>query len=268
VLVIRRAALDRFSRGVIPRDQPLALLQDALAPLFFLHQFEMKAVAAMLGGYTYRYAMRDEDPPTPIPAARQHQALEALLTTLDPAMLWPGDGVITLMTPWPPSYAASPESLTGDTGLIFDALRPVEDAAALTMSEILQPERAARLAQAKVHDPNALTLDDVLARVVAYTWEAQQQQGALGAAQRAIAHAVLKSLVQTAALKTAPLAVRGACWVALEQLSDWLRTHPTTPDWVDAQAFATHAIAAAAGAEAIPPTTNRHAPVLDPMGQE
>jgi len=269
VLAIRRAALDRFSRAVIPRDQPLALLEDALAPLFFLHQFEMKAVAAMLGGYTFRYAMRDEDRPNPIPAARQHQALDALLTTLDPATLWPGDGVIALMTPWPPSYVASPESLTGDTGRqIFDALRPVEDAAALTMSEILQPERAARLAQAKVHDPNALVLDDALARVVAYTWEAQQQQGALGAAQRAIALAVLKSLVQTAALKTAPMAVRGACWAALDQLSDWLRTHPATPDWVDAQAFATHAIAAAAGAEAIPPTTPRHAPVLDPMGQE
>ena len=72
----------------------------------------------------------------------------AAATTLDPATLWPGDGALALMTPWPPSYAASPESLTGDTGQIFDALRPVEDAAALTMNEILQPERAARLAQA------------------------------------------------------------------------------------------------------------------------
>jgi hypothetical protein len=267
VLAIRRAALDRFSRAVIPRDQPLAVLQDALAPLFFLHQFEARAVAGILGGYIYRYAMRDEDQPTPIPAARQRQALEALLTTLDPATLWPGNGVLDLMTPWPPSYAASPESLTGDTGQIFDALRPVEDPAALTMSEILQPERAARLAQAKAHDPNSLVLDDVLARVVAYTWEAEQQQGVLGAAQRAIALTVVKSLAQTAELRTAPMAVRGACWAALDRLSDWLRTHPAVPDWVDSDAFASHAIAAAARAEVIPPTAARHAPALEPMGQ-
>ena len=268
VLAIRRRALDRFSRAVIPRDQPLAVLQDALAPLFFLDQFEMRAVAALLGGYTYRYAMRDEEQPMPIPAARQRQALEALLTTLDPATLWPGDRTLELMPPWPPSYAASPESLRGDTGQIFDALRPVEDAAALTLSEVLQPERAARLAQAKAHDPDALVLDDVLDRVVIYTWEAEQRRGALGAAQRAIAIAVLKSLVQTAALSTAPMAVRGACWAALDRLSDWLHAHPATPDWVDTYAFATHAITAAAGAGATPPTAGRHAPLLDPMGQE
>jgi hypothetical protein len=227
----------------------------------------MKAAAAMLGGYIYRYAMRDETQPQAVPAARQRQALEALLTTLDPAMVWPGEHALQLMSPWPPSYGDSPESMTGDTGQIFDALRPVEDAAALTMGEILQPERAARLAQAKAHASNALTLDEVLARVVEYTWQSEQQQGSLGAAQRAIALAVVRSLVQTAELKTAPMAVRGACWAALDRLSEWLRTHPATPDWVDATSFATHLMASTAGTGGVPPATPRHAPVLDPMGR-
>jgi hypothetical protein len=270
VMMIRRAALDRFSRAVIPPDQPLAVLQDALAPVFFLHQFQIKPVAAMLGGYTYRYAMRDGEQPQAIPGARERQALEALLTTLDPAQLWPGDRTLGLMSPWPPTYVASPESLSGDTGRIFDALRPVEDAAALTMAEILQPERAARLAQAKAHDPNALTLDEVLGRVVEYTWQAERQQAALGAAQRAVALAVLRSIVQTAELKTAPMLVRGACWAVLDRLSDWLRTHPATPDWVDATSFATHLIASTAGSGSggVPSATRRHAPVLEPFGRE
>ena len=162
----------------------------------------------------------------------------------------------------------APESLSGDTGRIFDALRPVEDAAALTMAEILQPERAARLAQAKAHDPNALTLDDVLGRVVEYTWQAERQQAALGAAQRAVALAVLRSIVQTAELKTASMLVRGACWAVLDRLSDWLRTHPATPDWVDATSFATHLIASTAGSGGVSSATRRHAPVLEPFGRE
>ena len=50
VLALRRAALTRFSVYVIPPDEPLSALQDALVPLYLLHQFEVKAVAAMLGG--------------------------------------------------------------------------------------------------------------------------------------------------------------------------------------------------------------------------
>jgi hypothetical protein len=83
VLEIRRAALGRFSRGVIPSRQPLGILQDSLSPVYLLHQFEVKAVASMLGGYIYRHAMRDDQGPTAVPPRLQRSALSALLLTLD-----------------------------------------------------------------------------------------------------------------------------------------------------------------------------------------
>jgi Met-zincin/Domain of unknown function (DUF5117) len=267
VLDLRRAALERFSKYAIPSDEPLADLQDALAPLYLLHQFEVKAVASMLGGYTYRHSMRDGEPPVPVPASKQRRALQALLGTLDTETLWPGEHILALMSPRPPTYLASGESFSGDTGLIFDALRPVEDAASLTMNEILQPNRAARLAQAGVHDPGALTLDEVLAAVVAHTWEASPQQGSVGTAQRAIALIVLRSLLTSAGSKTSPMAVRGACWAALDELLGRMRAHPPVPDWKDTYAFATRAIAAAerdGGSFEVP---RRRPPVLDPMGE-
>src|ERR1700727_2630194 len=133
VLTIRRAALARFSRSVIPSDEPLSVLQDALAPLFLLHQFEVKAVAAMLAGYTYRYAMRDGEKPVPVPMAQQRQALQALLGTLDTTTLGLDSHILELMSPRPPTYPASSESFAGTTGRIFDAFRPIEDAASLTL---------------------------------------------------------------------------------------------------------------------------------------
>jgi hypothetical protein len=266
VLALRRAALIRFSKYAIPHDQPLSVLRDALVPLYLLHQFEVKAVASMLSGYTYRYAMRDGQEPIPVPPPRQRQALRALLATLDVDTLWPGEHVLELISPRPPSYPASPESFSGDTGQIFDALRPVENATFLTMKEVLKPERAARLAQAKAHDPTAPDLDAVLGEIVAQTWKSSPRDGPEGAAQRAIALTVLRSILATATNKTASSAVRGACWAALDEIRSWTESHPS-PLWKDANAYAAHAIAASGQRpEAFDPPQQR-TPVLDPMGE-
>jgi hypothetical protein len=266
VLALRRAALLRFSTYVIPPEEPLSVLQDALVPLYLLHQFEIKAVAAMLGGYTYRYAMRDEERPEPVPAAKQRQALQALLTTLEAETLWPDAHIVALMSPRPPSYGPSAESFSGATGQIFDALRPVEEATSITIGQILQPERAARLANATAEDPNALGLDEVLAAVIGHTWKSAPQQGFAGSAQRAIAITVLRSLLTSVSSKTSPMAVRGAYLVALDDLVSWNRAHPPAPGWGDAYAFAAHSVETVerqpATFEGAPP----RALLLEPMG--
>ena len=114
-----------------------------LVPVYLIHQFQVKAVASMLGGFTYRHAARDDDGPVPVAADRQRAALEALLTTLDPDTLDPGDRVLSLMAPRAIGRPATAESFGGNTGSIFDALRPVIDAATITMNEVLMPARAA-----------------------------------------------------------------------------------------------------------------------------
>jgi Met-zincin/Domain of unknown function (DUF5117) len=266
VLALREAALSRFSRSVIPGDQPLSALRDALVPLYLLHQFEVKAVASMLGGYIYRYALRDGPEPTPVPPARQRQALRALLGTLSVDTLLPRQQVLDLMSPRPPTYPSSPESFSGDTGNIFDAFRPIEDATSITMNEVLKPERAVRLAQANARDPSAPDLDEVLGAIVAQTWKSAPRDGAEGAAQRTIALGVLRSILASATTKAAPLAVRGACWAALDDIHTWVELHPSSL-WKDTDAYAVHAIVAAERRpEAFDPPQQR-TPVLDPMGE-
>jgi hypothetical protein len=185
--------------------------------------------------------------------------------TLDTATLWPGQRVLGLMSPRQSSYPQSEEAFSGATGRMFDEVRPVEDAASLTMAEILNPKRAARLAQAKAHDPNALGIDEVLAEVVGRTWRAKLEVGPLGVAQRAIALTVLRSLLGCTTSKDAAAEVRGACGVALEGIVASIRARSTPSDWLDVDAFATRAISTAQGAATFE-LPNRRPLALDPMG--
>lgn len=242
VLSIRRAALLRFSRAVIPAGEPLALLQDALVPVYLLHQFAVKSVAGMLGGSVYQHSMRDEAVPKQIPPEQQRQALRALLLTLDPSMLQLDADIANIMSPRPPTYKASKESFGGGTGSMFDAVRPVENAASITMQEILKPSRAARLAQAAKWDPKALGLREVLNTIVDYTWKGRRQGEGVGTTQRVIATIVVQSLLATIGDKESTPAVRGICWLVLDDLRKWMDTNPPDAAWEETYAFVAHSM--------------------------
>jgi uncharacterized protein DUF4953/uncharacterized protein DUF5117 len=243
VLALRRAALERFSRAAIAPDEPLGMLQDALVPVYLIHQFQVKAVASLIGGFTYRHAARDDEGPVAVPADRQRAALAALLTTLDPDTLDPGDKVLALMAPRAIGRPRTPESFGGSTGTIFDAMRPVADAATITMNEVLMPSRAARLAQASAYDPSLPGLDEVLSAVIAQTWKAPPRSGFAGAAQREVAKVAVLSMLAAIGAKNTQAEVRGACWAALDDLQDWMKSHPAAPEWKATYALVTHTIA-------------------------
>jgi hypothetical protein len=196
----------------------------------------------MLGGFTYRHSMRDQALPEPVSPERQRQALHALLSTLDPSTLNPGNHILELMSPRPTTYPASPESFTGSTGVIFDALRPIEDAASITMQEILKPERTALLAEASMYDPRAPGLKEVLNTIVDYTWKGQRYDGDVGVAQRAVAVVVVQSLLAAIGQQQSTSAVRGTCWLVLDSLQEWMKAHPPTADWEETYAYVLHAV--------------------------
>ena len=77
---VRRAALDRFGETAITRGTPLALMEEALVPVFLHHRYQVDAAASALGGQYYGYALRGDGEPArrPVPAAEQKAALEAL----------------------------------------------------------------------------------------------------------------------------------------------------------------------------------------------
>src|SRR5439155_410246 len=84
---VRRIALRRFGERNLPPGSPRSTLDQVLVPLYFHHRYALDACAKSIGGLDYAYSVRgDGTPPaTPVPAARQRAALEAVLATLDPA---------------------------------------------------------------------------------------------------------------------------------------------------------------------------------------
>ena len=194
IMKVREAALQQFSIGAIPASAPLVELQDALVPVYLLHRFEPKAVAAMLGGIHYEHVMRNPQAPVPVPADQQRRALRALLATLSPEALTPPERLLSLMSPRPPEYGATSESFSSDTGKAFDALQSAVEAALLSMGEILRPQRMARLIEYHARDPQLPGLDEVLSAILSATRKDRERTGLQGAVQRAIGRVVLESL--------------------------------------------------------------------------
>ena len=169
MLELRRAALARFGENAIRRGRPMATIEEALVPLYLHHRYQVEAAASVLGGQDYVYAMRGDGrtPTRPASAAEQKAALEALLRTLDPAELRLPESVRNAIPPRPEGYGPHRELFPRYTGPVFDVVSPAVVAANHTVSQLLDPERAARLVEQKALDPSLPGLDDVLDRLVA-----------------------------------------------------------------------------------------------------
>jgi hypothetical protein len=168
MLEVRRAALARFGENAIRRGRPMATIEEALVPLYLHHRYQVEAAASVLGGQHYIYATRGDGraPTRPASAAEQQAALEALLRTLDPAELRLPEAVLAAIPPRPSGYRPHRELFPRYTGSTFDAVSPAVVAADHTLSQLLDPERAARLVEQKALDPRLPGLDDVLERLV------------------------------------------------------------------------------------------------------
>ncbi|MEO1247521.1 MAG: zinc-dependent metalloprotease [Pseudomonadota bacterium] len=169
LLRVRDYALGRFSENNIRKGRPLASMEEVLVPIYLLHRFQIQAVGKLLGGVYFDYALRadGQETPAPVATARQRQALEALLGTLDPAVLRLPDSIVENIPPRPPGYPATRELFSGATGGVFDPLAPAAAAAELTLEVLLDPERAARM-----NRNGSPSFGELLERLMEVTWYA------------------------------------------------------------------------------------------------
>ena len=179
---VRRVALSRFGLRNIRVGEPVATLQERLAPLYFWHRFALNGVTKTIGGMTYQNAVRGDGQiaTRPIGGQQQRAALTALLAELQPAALAIPDTVLALLGPRPSGYngpvnnSNSPvgELFRGRTDPAFDEISAARTLAQMIVDGILQRERAARLVTFASRAPNMLTLGETIDSLVARTWEA------------------------------------------------------------------------------------------------
>lgn len=197
MMVVRRAALDRFGANVIPNGRPMATMEEALVPLYLHHRYQVEAASKLVAGQAYTYAIRGDGqvPVTTVPAAHQQRALNAMLATIRPAELALPKRLLDLIPPRPAGYPAHRELFPRRTWSTFDAIAPAAIAADMTVSLILQPERAARLIQQHALQPSLPSLDAVVDQLVRATFVAAPADAYLAEVSRSTQRVVADRLM-------------------------------------------------------------------------
>ena len=234
-LEVRRRALARFGVRNLPPGQPLATLEEVLAPVYFHHRYQVEATAKLLGGFEYSYAHRGEEEGTmrPVPGPRQRRALSALLETLEPGELDLREDLLQVLLPRPLGHPSNREQFRGRGAPAFDPLAAAATAAGLSLDALLQPERAARMIDFHRRDPTLPGFGEVLEAIIERAFgEGTAPQGdglphrRLVEVRRAVQVAVAGALLDLAAREEASAAVRSRAEASLRTLREALLETP------------------------------------------
>ncbi len=201
MMKIRAIAISNFSTDNIRKNEPLSVLEDVFAPLYFFHRYQTEAVAKVVGGLEYNYALKGDGQETVriVDRAMQTKALKSILQTLDASVIAIPKEKLNLFPPRAFGHGRTRESIKGKTGVSFDALSAPETAADMTLGLLLHPERASRLIQQKALDQKNIGLEEVLNQVVANTLMKKHKDSYLSEVQTNINYRVLYHLMNLAA---------------------------------------------------------------------
>jgi hypothetical protein len=218
---VRRVAINRFGIGNLRSGEPVALLQERFAPLYFFHRFAINSATKAIGGLEYSNALAGDGQQASrsVSPARQRQALASLVAALQPSELAIPDTVLTLLAPRPFSYQGSVELFGTRTRPAFDELGAARTLAQMIVDGILQRERAARLVQQASYGDRPLTLAETIDALVDGTWGGRAPASPkLAALKRVGQRAVVDRLLTLAADSNAGPEVRAIAELRIAEL--------------------------------------------------
>lgn len=226
VMEVRALALKNFGERNIKPGAPMALLEEALVPMYFFHRYQTEAASKVVGGLNYRYALRgDGQPITQLLSPQQElKAIESLLKTVQPSALALPESLLKQIPPRPLGYSRHRELIKGKTDLAFDPLSAAETAADMTFSLILHPARANRLFEHHSRDARLPSLESVIDKLMSATFKAPVRQGYEGAVQMSIDYALFTNLTRLAMHKDASAPTKAITLYKIDQLKTWLAT--------------------------------------------
>lgn len=202
----------------------MAMLEEALVPMYFFHRYQVEAASKIIGGLNYRYALRgDEQPVTElVPAAVQLKALDALLSTVSPTALALPENLIKIIPPRPIGYQRSREVILTRTDLTFDPIAAAESASDMTFSMILHPARVTRLTQQSAIFSQQPSLESILDKLIANTFKTAPKVGYEAQLQMTVNHALLNNLIKLTMNTSASSQARAVALLKIDQLKFWL----------------------------------------------
>jgi hypothetical protein len=232
VMEVRAVALKNFGERNIKPGTAMAMLEEALVPVYFFHRYQTEATAKLIGGLNYRYALRgDGQLITELLTPQQEiKALESLLKTVQPSALALPESLLKIIPPRPLGYRSHRELFSGKTDLTFDPLAAAETASDLTFSMILYPARANRLFEHHSRDARLPSLESVIDKLFSATIKSNAKSGYEGAIQMSTGNALFINLAKLAVSKDASAQTKAIVTFKLDQLKSWLQTKATADE--------------------------------------
>ncbi|KRC79883.1 zinc-dependent metalloprotease [Sphingomonas sp. Root241] len=198
IMAVRKVALANFGPGVLRPNEALANLRRKFVPVWLLHRYNVDAVGKLVGGIDSDYAVRGDNHPTasPVPAAAQIAAIDALMTTLSRETLSVPDRLVM-----PLSAAINgrgdaqfdQEVFRNAGSFAFDPLVAADVAAQLTLDSLLAPARLARLFEQHRRDPAMPGVELLLDRIQSAAIAARRDH-----VGRRIAHRAIMTIARSA----------------------------------------------------------------------
>lgn len=219
---VRAVALKNFGMNSIRTGTPMAFLEDVLVPVYFYHRYQIEAVTKLIGGQNYSYTLKGDGQvlTTTVPKKVQEQALQAILSCLQPTFLELPDNVSKLIPPRPAGYEYSRELFKKRTGLVFDLLAPAETAADLPLSFLFNSERVSRMVQQET--TGGLGLGQMIQLLVDNTWKAKRLTDMQQLIQQQTEQIVLTYLLALSVDDNAGFAALAEGVVALKKLTSFI----------------------------------------------
>ena len=216
MMALRAHVLENFSEKAIQKGRPLATLEDVLVPAYLMHRYQVAAAATLLGGQAFTYAMRGDGQTatTRVSAEDQRSALSAMLATLEPNVLQLSDTVVSMIPPRPPQSGVSRELFPRHTGYVFDPMSAAATAAQITLSQLLDHKRAARMNNQQLIDSSLPNFGDMLSIVINDRWP-EARDAELVAIERTVQLLMVDKLAELLGNASAAVQVRADALDAL-----------------------------------------------------
>ncbi|TXS95919.1 DUF5117 domain-containing protein [Parahaliea maris] len=224
LMALRSKVLAQFSERNIRMGRPMASIEDVLVPMYLMHRYQVQAAATLIGGQEFTYALRGDGqvPTAMVTAARQREAIQALLATLAPGALALRPELLALIPPRPLGSGDDRELFPRQTGYVIDPLAAAQTAAALSVDLLLNPTRAARMNNNNARSAAQPAFADLLDSVLAATLYAPPEKGNAGALRRVVNTVVLDRLMRLAGNGEAQPQARAEALDALLALQEWM----------------------------------------------
>ncbi len=180
----RKVLLDNYTPAVLAPGEDLGHLRgEGLWMTYLHHRWAIDTGTNYLGGLYHNYKHKGDSLAATeiVPADYQRQILDQLAIAIQPGNLAIPESLLSQLTTDPnaseggfrgPESTTSLEEFDVSTGYAFSHLSAARTLVNMVVGQILQPERVNRLIAFADRQQNALTLPEVIDKLMSVTWNA------------------------------------------------------------------------------------------------